>query len=351
MLQPSHPAERTSASSSTWRQLLPLFLLGSLRGGSSFLSPFTPIARRASSFGKNYAEASDVESMTPAQEKTPSGSPPAGLAVEEESDSGIAKSPEGLTLEGVYRKLKLETQGLDDGIVGLESKDTDYGVEIVKSKLIREPSLGIQLEEVARGGDGRGLVLVSGVEPGGNAEASGQIFVGDTLCWVGVEPTRMTRVEALDWDLTVSALGSLADVREITVVCKRLVKRKTINVQFELPDGDKSYDIKTGSNLRGEMIRLDVPVYDPKTLRYDQPYATGNCAGEGICGTCFVEIQEGAELLTPADREEDMLISKGNLPLRWRLSCKTIVGRENVEGTIRVKAVPQTEWREQRGKK
>ena len=44
------------------------------------------------------------------------------------------------------------------------------------------------------------------------------------------------------------------------MVCKRLVKRKTINVQFELPDGDKSYDIKTGSNLRGEMIRLDVPV-------------------------------------------------------------------------------------------
>ena len=62
--------------------------------------------------------------MTPA----PSDSPPAGLAVEEESDSGMAKSPEGLTLEGVYRKLKLETHGLDDGIVGLESKDTDYGV-------------------------------------------------------------------------------------------------------------------------------------------------------------------------------------------------------------------------------
>lgn len=32
-------------------------------------------------------------------------------------------------------------------------------------------------------------------------------------------------------------------------------------------------------------------VYDPKTLRYDQPYATGNCAGEGICGTCFVEVR------------------------------------------------------------
>lgn len=43
-------------------------------------------------------------------------------------------------------------------------------------------------------------------------------------------------------------------------MCKRLVKRESINVQFELPDGNKGYDIKAGSNLRGEMIRLGVPV-------------------------------------------------------------------------------------------
>ncbi|CAN0355495.1 unnamed protein product, partial [Hapterophycus canaliculatus] len=88
-------------------------------------------------------------------------------------------------------------------------------------------------------------------------------------------------------------------------------------------------------------------VYDPKTLRYDQPYATGNCAGEGTCGTCFVEVQEGAELLTPPDREELMLLSRGKLPVRWRLSCKLIVGRENKAGAVKVKAVPQAEWRSQ----
>lgn len=33
-----------------------------------------------------------------------------------------------------------------------------------------------------------------------------------------------------------------------------------------------------------------VKVYDPRTKRFDQPYATGNCAGEGTCGTCFVEV-------------------------------------------------------------
>lgn len=53
--------------------------------------------------------------------------------------------------------------------------DGYFQVEIVKVKVRREPSLGMQLEEIARGGDGRGLVLVAGLEPGGNAEATGQV--------------------------------------------------------------------------------------------------------------------------------------------------------------------------------
>ena len=49
------------------------------------------------------------------------------VGVDEQAD-GQARSPAGLTLEGVYKRLKLETQGLADGVVGLESKDTNYGV-------------------------------------------------------------------------------------------------------------------------------------------------------------------------------------------------------------------------------
>lgn len=49
------------------------------------------------------------------------------LQGEEDSD-GMVKSPAGLTLEGVYKRLKLEVQGLDDGVVGLESRDNVYGV-------------------------------------------------------------------------------------------------------------------------------------------------------------------------------------------------------------------------------
>lgn len=47
---------------------------------------------------------------------------------------------------------------------------------------------------------------------------------------------------------------------EIVLIVKRLVKRESISVQFELPSGSRDHDIKAGSNLRGEMIRLNVPV-------------------------------------------------------------------------------------------
>ena len=51
-------------------------------------------------------------------------------------------------------------------------------IEVVKVTLPREPSLGLQMEEVARGGDGRGLVLISGTAEGGNAEATGKVRRG-----------------------------------------------------------------------------------------------------------------------------------------------------------------------------
>ena len=53
--------------------------------------------------------------------------------------------------------------------------DARLQIEVVKVTLPREPSLGLQMEEVARGGDGRGLVLITGTAAGGNAEATGKV--------------------------------------------------------------------------------------------------------------------------------------------------------------------------------
>lgn len=45
-----------------------------------------------------------------------------------------------------------------------------YGVEIKKVVLPLKPSLGIKLEEMARGKDGRGLVLVGELVDGGRLD-------------------------------------------------------------------------------------------------------------------------------------------------------------------------------------
>lgn len=58
------------------------------------------------------------------------------VAVEDEVDDGLARSPAGLTLDGVYKRLTLETQGRADGVVGLESKDTDYAVSFVLRTIV-----------------------------------------------------------------------------------------------------------------------------------------------------------------------------------------------------------------------
>ena len=101
------------------------------RNGSSFVLPVTAVKRchhasRSSSCVKTIGRAEATDSAGADE----GGAEVAGV---EEQDDRQAKSPARLTLEGVYKRLKLETQGLADGVVGLESKDTDYGVSCILS--------------------------------------------------------------------------------------------------------------------------------------------------------------------------------------------------------------------------
>ena len=71
----------------------------------------------------------------------------------------------------------------------------------------------------------------------------------------------------------------------------------------------------------------------------------GDCAGEGLCGTCLVAIEKGADLLSPREGVEDM-ITRGR-PLSWRASCRTVVGPKNEGGSIRLRVQPQTQFEDE----
>lgn len=242
---------------------------------------------------------------------------------------------------------------LDEGVYGLESKDVAYAIEIAKVNVPLSGGLGLGLEELKRGRDGRGCVLVSALAPGGNAEKSGKIKVGDMVCYLGKEPKGMVRTEGLDFEQTMGAMQEYVGTKasSITLVLKRLVFRESIDVTFsyapapeEVAAGaepwTKSVSMLTGSNLRKEMLRQSFPVYDKKTLRFDQPYVSGDCGGEGICGTCLCQVLEGKELLNKPDGVEDMVLKKWGAA-NWRLSCRTVVGAVNTPGNVRIKLTPQ----------
>ncbi|KAJ8599248.1 hypothetical protein CTAYLR_006227 [Chrysophaeum taylorii] len=257
--------------------------------------------------------------------------------------AATARPPRSVTqyaLEDVARRLKLEVYDLDEGIFGFNSQDATYGIEVVRATIRSQPSLGLELTEVAAGVDGRGLVLVSGVT--GNAATEGSLRVGDTLTVV-LGSSRVERTTALDYDNTVAAIQrAVAGSETLTIEANRLVERAKVKVEFEGPGGRGQIDALAGENLRKLLMRAGAKVYDPRTRRFDQPFATGDCAGEGICGTCLISVQAGADSLSPKDPTET-LITKGR-PGSWRAACRCVVGADNTPASLRVKLTPQSQF-------
>ena len=101
-------------------------------------------------------------------------------------------------------------------------------------------------------------------------------------------------------------------------------------------------DSYAGENLRRLLLKREIKLYEGRTKRFGMPFATGDCAGEGICGTCLVAIDKGKELLNPMN-DLEKLITKGR-PLNWRASCRTIVGENDEPGELSIRTTPQSNF-------
>lgn len=84
-------------------------------------------------------------------------------------------------------------------------------------------------------------------------------------------------------------------------------------------------EVERDTNLRKALLQAKVDLYTlGGKLR--------NCGGGGQCGTCAVDVEDGAFGLSPPTTKEDILLQ--NKPESWRLACRaTVLG--NV--TIRTK--------------
>lgn len=243
----------------------------------------------------------------------------------------------------------MEIFDLDEGLFGFDSRDNRYGLEVIKTKVSTEGGLGLVLTEMAGSVDGRGLVLISEVT-GNAAKAFPVIEVGDVLTGVIAPSTNFReRTTGLNYDLTIEAIGRAKEAASDGVLLleiNRLVKRAEIVVELQDSDGNiREVSTLAGENLRRLLLRKGIKLYDTDTRRFDMPFAKGDCAGEGLCGTCLVEVQEGENLLSPKDSLEE-LITKGR-PIKWRATCRTVVGPDNKPGRIRLKTKPQTQFEDE----
>jgi len=100
-----------------------------------------------------------------------------------------------------------------------------------------------------------------------------------------------------------------------------------------------------GENLRRLLMRKGVQLYDKRAKRFDMPYATGDCGGDGLCGTCLVKVLQGMEVLNERHNDEN-LITRGR-PVSWRASCRTVVGADNKPGTLRITLHPQSRYEDE----
>ena len=99
-----------------------------------------------------------------------------------------------------------------------------------------------------------------------------------------------------------------------------------------------------GANLRQALNSNNMKIYDDRMARFDSPYQTGNCGGDGTCGTCVVSVLSGANLLNERVRVEDGAMRQQLAPPNWRWACRAQVtpGKPTVSGTLKIKLRPQS---------
>lgn len=258
-------------------------------------------------------------------------------------------------LDAIAHKLRLQVYDVDTGVYGLESNDPAYGIETIRASFHLHDGddlIGLELTELAHAtttADHRGLVLVSAVH--GEAKLK-PVHVGDVLVGVFCGEHFKESTTGLDYDATVDVLQRAKQYARsvsgstLSLEFNRLVKRVpvTIFVQHgkDPSDGVTELNAKAGDNLRLVLMHhhLTKQLYQADVHRLDQPRLTGNCGGEGVCGTCLVKVLQGMEHLNPIGPQESSILQ--GRPDSWRAACKTVVGADNqADTTLRIQLHPQ----------
>lgn len=252
--------------------------------------------------------------------------------------------------------------------LGCQSDDVLY-VDTIRVVFPRVSNgMGIQLQEIAGGReDGLGITVV--------VDKAAGMLPGDSIANVALlrkrkqnlrqqqqledtEEIMSVATECLGYDATVQAIQSLPpldddaseEVWQVTV--KRIRRKPLVQVELKYPpssttksktkkEGTVSLQLFAGENLRQALLTRGVTVNDGLARRYDgKGVGSGNCGAGGLCRTCTIAVETGADLLNPPRVAEQTMFADAP---RMRLACKAIVGYGMKEGTLRIRMFPN-QW-------
>lgn len=179
------------------------------------------------------------------------------------------------------------------------------------------------------------FVYVRKLDPSGAAFLSGEVNEGDQLCELQAVAPDASPVNLLgaSFDYVMEAFAVLdKTVREVDLVFFRGTKKE---LRKACTDADADPDIVTvtviqnkgakdetvrklqvpaGSNVRKVCVDNGINVYQSLT-RWT------NCKGKQLCGTCIVNVKEGALFTNRKSMDEESTLREN--PDSYRLSCVT----------------------------
>jgi len=184
------------------------------------------------------------------------------------------------------------------------------------------------------------FVYVRAMEPAGPASLSNQIEVGDQICElkaVGEKGSTVVPLIGASFDAVMRAFATLAKTTkivdlvffkgskdELKALCeggskKSDVESGKIKITVIQNKGSRDEQVKIiiadeGANVRQTLVDNGINVYQSLT-RWT------NCKGKQLCGTCIVNIVDGANGTNRKSMDEESTLREN--PDSYRLSCVT----------------------------
>jgi len=197
------------------------------------------------------------------------------------------------------------------------------------------------------------FVYVREMDPSGAASMSGQIAVGDQLCElkaVDDDKEESVNLVGAPFDYVMGAFAGLdGKVQDVDLVLFRGNKDElkalctgegtkaepdTVTITVIVNKGSakeetKQFVVPTGANVREVLTNNDINVYQSIT-RWT------NCKGKQLCGTCIINVTDGAPETNRKSMDEGSTLREN--PDSYRLSCVTFA-----YGDVTVETFPPIE--------